>query len=429
MSLGVPDISWTSNNLSTSTPGVNKLLCVVQPKSSLLSGITNTSTFIVTSSNTLHQIHDYYVGYIIEDAAFLNRRRIVKYTYLGSYSSYDRAEMTVDSAFPETFVPTNQIYLYDPTDFTNSLYPILFVPLGGKFNEFSYANLVVYNETINDYCAIKSYNDTTNCVLLDTTTHGAVTSWGYNDNYSIRRELPHYPTILNDKATILSSTNTTVVTDIVFSQEIVNKFIRILPNIYNYNLPEPENKCARIVGYDNLTNTITFFPGFETPAPTGFFIEILNFSFDNLCPFVYTGSVLSQQEVACYEIDLLSLVLPTEVLSVANGGNVTYYSHLYVELSNSCSNGIRNIIYSNNPNSTRALFRVPLFDIQEAPHRIKVNSGASQTVKFKPNDNLYFAVYMPSGEIFDSVIPEKFSPSPPEDRIQLSAMFSIRKLN
>ena len=152
-----------------------------------------------------------------------------------------------------------------------------------------------------------------------------------------------------------------------------------------------------------------------------------NFSYDNLNPFVYTGSLTSQQELVCYEIELLSLLLPTETLTVANGGAISYYPYVYVELSNTCSTN-RNIIYSNNPNSTKQLFRVPIFDIQDNPVFTKIGGGMSQTIKFKPNDTLYFSVTLPNGEVFQNIVPERFSPLSPEPRIQISAMFSLKRL-
>ena len=37
VSLGAPIISWTSNNLSVSDPGISKLVCNVEPKTTALS--------------------------------------------------------------------------------------------------------------------------------------------------------------------------------------------------------------------------------------------------------------------------------------------------------------------------------------------------------------------------------------------------------
>ena len=160
---------------------------------------------------------------------------------------------------------------------------------------------------------------------------------------------------------------------------------------------------------------------------------ILPFSYDNLNPFVYTGSMTSIQDVVCYEIELLNLVLPNQVLAVAGGGYVSYYPYVYVQLQNIDASGgsLKNIIYSNNPNSTSMLFRAAVDDVPNplSSTFIKIDGdGAVQTIKFKPNDNLLFSVHMPNGEIYQTLVPEAFSPCRPNHRGQVSAYFRIKRL-
>lgn len=427
VSLGAPIISWTSNNLSVSDPGISKLVCNVEPKTTALSGCMNTETFIINSLKRLQNMKDYYEGLIIEDAAFYNRRRIESYIFLGSFAGYDRAEITVDSPFPETFVPGNQVNIYDPTDLTNSLYPLIWVPSGRNLED-QYINHFIFNETLNDWRKIVYYSNITHIILVETNALNPLpTTWSQNHNYSIRKEIPYYPLNYKPNPVVTSSTLASVTTASNLSDVDKTKFVRIVPPIYNYRLTGAFNECRRITSYDSSTNTINVFPNFSVAPTVGSKIEILNFSYDNLNPFVYTGSLTSQQELVCYEIELLSLLLPTETLTVANGGAISYYPYVYVELSNTCSTN-RNIIYSNNPNSTKQLFRVPIFDIQDNPVFTKIGGGMSQTIKFKPNDTLYFSVTLPNGEVFQNIVPERFSPLSPEPRIQISAMFSLKRL-
>lgn len=425
VSLGVPIMSWTSNNLSTSLATQYRLLCTVEPKTTRLSGLSDTSTFIINSVNRLQQLDNYYVGLIIEDAAFFNRRRIRTYKFLGSFGGYDRARITVESPFPETFTPSNQIYIYDSTDISNADYPIFWVP-NGRVRENGYVNNLLYNETRNDFRQITGFDELTKSLSIDGIDN-PISSWDINDNYSIRKDKPSYPTNSAINPVIVNSTYSTIEIDIDIPIE-VNKFVRVFPTIYNYSLDSPDNECRRIIAYDNVSKIISVYPAFSSPPIVDNLVEILNFSYDNLNPFVYTGSVLSQQELVCYEVDLLSITLPTEILSVYEGGYITSYPFIYVELSNTCSAGHRNIIYSNNPNSTRMTFKVPLFDIQDNPVFIKVGGGMSQTIKFKPNDTLLFTVLMPNGEIFKTVINDTTSPSQPDSRVQISATFSLRRL-
>ena len=93
--------------------------------------------------------------------------------------------------------------------------------------------------------------------------------------------------------------------------------------------------------------------------------EILQFSFDNAYPFVYTGSTVSQQEMSCYEIQLSNLILPNRTL--IHGGRIAFYPYVYVELQNisGSSSRLTNTIYSNNPNATKMLFRASIDDIRD----------------------------------------------------------------
>ena len=130
---------------------------------------------------------------------------------------------------------------------------------------------------------------------------------------------------------------------------------------------------------------------------------------------------------------MLNVVLPNETLTVGAGGRIAFYQYVYVELSNVSAPGagLKNIIYSNNPNATTATFRAPIDDIPNPliSSFIKLDgNGMVQTIKFKPNDNLYFSVRLSNGQIYNTIIDETLSPSSPNPRAQISAMFSIRRL-
>jgi hypothetical protein len=180
-----------------------------------------------------------------------------------------------------------------------------------------------------------------------------------------------------------------------------------------------------IINYNTISTispiqSSTIFPVFE----------ILPFSFDNLNPFTYTGSLVSQQEMVCYEVELLNLIVPNETLNVGEGGRIAFYPYIYVQLSNAEAR-LSNIIYSNNPNSTKALFRVPIDDVVNPLISTFLNldgDGMVQTIKFKPNDNLFFSVFLSNGELYDTLIKETYSPAPTNPACQISASFSIRRL-
>jgi hypothetical protein len=160
--------------------------------------------------------------------------------------------------------------------------------------------------------------------------------------------------------------------------------------------------------------------------------EILLFSHDNHNPFVYTGSL--QQEIVCYQIELLNVVLPNKILNCGLGSRIAYYPYVYIELTNisGSSSGMKNVIYSNNPNATRMVFRAPIYDVQNPNNSSFVNldgDGMVQTLKFKTNDNLFFSVHLSNGELYKTLEDENYAPHIPNPEIQISASFSFKRVD
>jgi hypothetical protein len=196
----------------------------------------------------------------------------------------------------------------------------------------------------------------------------------------------------------------------------------------------PYNNFSAVVNAGNLYSITSGIvsPGFSRSiAVNPFTIEM--FSYDNAVPLNYTGSTVSQQEMVCYEIKLISLTLPNQTLDAGFGSRITYYPNVYVEFTNvsAASSGNTGIIYSNNPNSVKKLFTAAIDDVPNPINStfLKIDGdGMTQTIKFKPNDALAFSVTLPSGQEFKTHINDNLSPLPPNALIQVRAIFSIRRL-
>ena len=52
----------------------------------------------------------------------------------------------------------------------------------------------------------------------------------------------------------------------------------------------------------------------------------------------------------------------------------------------------------------------------------------TQTLKFKPNDNLRFSVHLANGELYETVLKDNVGPLAPNPLVQISALFSITRL-
>ena len=160
-------------------------------------------------------------------------------------------------------------------------------------------------------------------------------------------------------------------------------------------------------------------------------VEFLPVNQNNYVPLTYSGTITSQNQPVCYEIGLTSLILPN--VPLVSGSRAAFYPYVYVLLENeiSTSGRVKNIFYSNNPSSGRALFIAPVTDTKNpvrTPY-VRINGfGIIQTVKFKPNDTLHFKVFMPDGTLFQPQVSPSESPVPPDPFVQISAVFSIKRV-
>ena len=161
-------------------------------------------------------------------------------------------------------------------------------------------------------------------------------------------------------------------------------------------------------------------------------INITTFNNNNFSPLLYNGTMVDTNQTVCYTIQLLSITLPNAPLKT--GSRLAFYPYVYVELANvtAPNSASKQIIYSNNPNSNRALFIAPVTQLlqPEANTFITLSgSGMAQLIKFKPNDNLRFSVYLPDGKLFETL---DIDPIPPYDNqldLQIDAVFSIERAN
>ena len=380
----------------------------------------NVNVSVSMTAGEMQQIKNWYVGSVLRDTTISENRRIIESKYINTTGGLDRGIFTVLSAYGNTFAVGDAVTIINPSD--NSLpNSVIFIPQGNIFAENFYINKLLYDTTIDEVRTITNYNAILSLATLDSPFGGG---WANTDSYLIRTTVPI------GTGTLTGSTINTFDLPATFSNVFnvyTGDFIRIISG-------PALGDIRRITSYSNATTpslTGSVHPSFSAiPGAADF--ELLQFTRDNYVPINYTGNIVSQQELVCYEIQLVNLILPNEILNTGLGGRITYYPFVYVELSNVSSPGgqVKSIIYSNNPNSTRALFRVAVKDV---PNPVLSNfvrldaNNMTQTVKFKPNDALHFKVTLPSGELFETVLNERFSPFLPNPLMQISALFSIKR--
>ena len=205
-----------------------------------------------------------------------------------------------------------------------------------------------------------------------------------------------------------------------------------------------------INSYDATTFIVTTtrpFTNVFVPATT--YYEILPFSRDNLKPLKYQGTSNMNQAV-CYSVRLVNISIPfiirsytdangvefdeRALINVANGGTIDQYPFFYVCLYSDIQRVNMQSIISNNPNTNYALFRVPVSSGDTpGPKKIMSQTCFSRcdmcpVIKFLPNDTFHMSVMLPNGELLSFKQKDTVSPSEPNYKLQISALFEMTRL-
>jgi hypothetical protein len=383
-------------------------------------------------ASNLSKLLDYYIGQPIEVGGYITNITSWEYSSTFNIPSYNNCFwVTVSPSLGATPLITDDIKFKLSTDIHKGIF---YIPDSASADSF-YTSSILWNESKQEGFPINTYDGDTHLIGIDTSINNNINTWNITETLSIRKIAPELAAIGLSSG---STTNSVILPTIASNTNgiYVGSFIKFTSGLNS-------GITCRILAYQGLFQPSVVGPPFIPAIPARQALvncslnpitstdkfEILQFSRDNEVPFTYTGSTVSQQETVCYEIQLVNLVLPNKILS--SGGKIAFYPYVYVELQNISTSCTPNIIYSNNPNSTRRLFRAIISDISNPNSTpfIKISgNGMVQTIKFKPNDSFKFGVYLPTGEILDTLFPELLSPSSPNPLIQISALFSLKRL-
>lgn len=434
---GFVDVNFVDGN------GVGGLTSAGDQKTIIIKFVTIETN--PTEDNVPQKIKDYYVGAVMEANVYnlssdgllkKERRRIVSSTYLApdQYSvvgggSLDEhyVQFTLDRNFSDDVhhgvynnSTSTPISIIDPSFTTTSGVEKVFVPYG-RLGEDSYRDYYLYNDDNEESYKITNYDPITHLLTIDS----IATNTLMGKNVCIRKSLPlHRDTILASGTKDIEVPVSNLNTEEDFYK---GHYIRIVNGVDSENVKIVKSEFISTSSRIKFTFNEIITSSSLTVA------EILGFSRDNLSSLNYTGSTVSNQESKCHEIELLNMILPNKIVKNGNGSRLTYYPYLYVEFTNitsPTSNG-NNIIYSNNPNSKKCIFKATMDDIPNpltSPF-IKIDGdGMLQTIKFKVNDNLKFVVRLPNGEPLEFDEEDTITPVEPDPYSQISALFSVRQL-
>ena len=269
-----------------------------------------------------------------------------------------------------------------------------------------------------EYRNILSYDGTTKIATIDVAFSGLPAA---GTAYLTRKGIPVY-----------SGNVTGVTTD----QEFAVVGASSLPNIYvngfvRFLTGANANLSRRIVSYSgDPLNTLVVDSAFPNAVIVGDTLEIDSFSYDNAIPLLYSGDPNTSTNTY-YEIELLWMTFPKQVLGVGYGGEPDKYPALYVQLYNDGNMLANQVMYSNNgAASMSALFVTPIADYYgDSKFLTLKDCRMRQIVKFIPNQDLRFTITLPSGEVVQFADSDTLSPNAPNPFLQVHALFSLRKID
>jgi hypothetical protein len=171
VSLSVPLQVWTSNNLNLSNNSA-----VLTGNISLgslavrLGYSSDTLSFIITGTiNSFQKKYNYYRNLVIVNTTRSIQGRISEYIFLytDTVNNIDVGQITLTYPFPDTLTNNDAFSITDPSDISDKSKPYIFSPFGRNQSD-SYTNLLLYNETVNEYRKIVKYDKVTHMLYLDT---------------------------------------------------------------------------------------------------------------------------------------------------------------------------------------------------------------------------------------------------------------------
>lgn len=393
----------------------------------ILDSASSLKKFVVTGT-AVKNIQGYYVGAIllISTTSPIQATRIIEFTPMDNGTNF---LITTETPINDAGIFT----VYNPSVITsppNIEYPYVFIPTSLSISNY-YNKYIMYNQTRGNYAKIIGFDKDTHLAKLSNITG---LNWVTSDVLVVRKTPP------SSTGSVGSATANTITFPFLLDSSYINSFVRTyttttstdyqLVKIINldpvYDNSDPPKKTL-----SSDTVTISPQPGVPFIPADCVFFEILPFNIDNASPFVYNGTMSSQSQPVSNEITLNSLTLPN--VSLSSGGRIAYYPYVYVEIDNasSTSSVTKNTIYSNNPHTYKAVFKVPITDLNhplQSPFVKLTGNGMKQTIVFKQNDDVKITIRLPNGDVFTTLQADNVFGNLPNPFLQISAVFGIEKV-
>lgn len=298
-------------------------------------------------------------------------------------------------------------YFFEAIDQTNAAPPVA-----------NYSNV--------EYTTISSYNNTTQVATFTSglTGGGAVA----NSNYVIRKNKPLF-------------------VGLVSTIDATNTIVTLTKPAGGYgSVPNDENsfyylrvRKSATVSLNNIIVQCTLGQPPITPnqiilsSPlvlnVGDSIEIIGPGQNIITSLRYASGGSQSIQGGDYELELLWLSVPNQVLDVGYGGTLDRYPYIYCSLYTGITNTTQQVLYSNNPNTSKVVFKVPVNEYFGDTSFITLkDSKAKQTIYFDPSQDLFFELTLPDGTVISFNEFDNMPPYPPNPFLQINLLVSMKKI-
>lgn len=275
-----------------------------------------------------------------------------------------------------------------------------------------YVGMYLVDRTISESRVIVDYNPITQLIQLDK-PFGS--KWAKTDYYEITTTLSYLYQSENKSALIIGNTIHVNPNSINFNP--VGKYVRVISTGINYN------KFSLILNYDKLTGVMTVDSKGGWIDETDATVEILDITRGNSVNLSITPSC--RLDKGTYEVQLVSLTLPNAPILGSSSLYLASFPYIYVEFGNAHASSQSQII-SNNPHSTKSLFKIPVYDLPSTNIStfIRLSSNMRHIIYFNPNEDIRVRIYLPFGKLV-TYQADAFSPYAPNELFQVSMTVSL----
>lgn len=352
--------------------------------------VTASSVTVSTRSDATARSDNYYRG------SQLKNFRVDSSIFLSTKESIDYVQLSVANS---------NLQLKDKVFLKVSEVPgTIYVP-SGKDLPNAYAGQYLCNDTKGGSVVIRAYDSEFHKVVADIPAE-----WGPTDAYNIRAKLPAVGRHSCD--------GTTLTTIKLGTTAHPGDFVRVVDT----------NETVVVTGFDDAGDTAFVSPAFSAAFPAGTLVDVSKVTGDNFKTMSCSTTAFGQYEQAAYEIHLVSGTVPN-VLLAEKGGYPSDYPFLYVEFYDT-NLPSQNVLFSNG-HANKSYFKVttPTGQVLDRKEKFTKVTGDlnRKIVRFSSTGNFRISWRLPSGEVVKFKEPDTSSPHFPDDMLQTSVMFSLKR--